>query len=117
MTLRQILEAISSEYLYHATYKQLIPSIKKQGLNPNISKKSWSFSGNYVYLSPDKDVAESYAETSDNVPEEYLDQIVVFRIKVSSLDTNKLSIDNNNKARDTYQYTEIIPWNLLNIVK
>lgn len=117
MLLKQLLESIEVKYLYHATYTPLIPSIKKSGLNPNISKKSWDFSGHYVYLSPDKDVAESYAETSDNVPEEYLDQIVVFRIKVSSLDTNKLSIDNNNKARDTYQYTETIPWNLLNIVK
>lgn len=116
MKLRELLENVESEYLYHSTYRQLIPSIKRQGLNPNISKKSWSFSGNYVYLSPDKDVAESYAETSDNVPEEYLDNIITLRVNRKDLNKNSLSVDENNKSKDTLQYSEVIPWNKLEII-
>lgn len=115
MKLRDLLETVDNTYLYHATYKQLLPSIKKKGLDPNISKKSWDFSRNYVYLSPDRDVAESYAETSDSVPEEYIDSIVILRVKRNLLDKNKLSVDKNNKSEDTLQYSGVIPWRILEI--
>lgn len=110
MNLLDIIEEVEKEYLYHATYMPLLPSIKKEGLNPKISKKSWDISGNYVYLSPDRDAAESYAETSDKVPDSYLDEIVVLKVDKNLLDKHKLTVDTNNHSGDTYQYADVIPW-------
>ena len=106
----ELLENKNKEYLYHASFRQLLPSIKKNGLNPRIESKSWSMSGNYIYLSADKYVAESYAEIADNVPDSYLDNIIVFEIDKNLLNLDKLTMDTNNKAGDTYQYAGIIPW-------
>jgi len=115
MKLRRLLENKLPRYFYHATYKELIPSIKKKGLTSTIAKKSWSFSGNYVYLSGDEFAAESYAEIADNVPEEWVDNIVVLEIPSKVLDPNKLDIDENNKSRDTWQYAGAIPWKYIRI--
>lgn len=93
MKLFEVVKKIKTEYLYHATYKPLLDSIKKDGLRPKVSNKSWNISANYIYLSPDKNVAESYAETSDTVPDSY--------------------IDKNNHSGDTYQYDDVIPWKYL----
>lgn len=109
-------EMISGVY-YHATYKPLLDSIMKNGLNNRISKKSWQGSGNYVYLSTDKNVAESYAETSDVVPEEWLDQIIILKIDGNGLKKDKLSTDKNNKQGDTLQYDEKISPKFIEVLK
>ena len=101
---------------YHATYKPFLSSILKDGLKKNISKKSWSGSGNFVYLSTDKNVAESYAETSDDVPEEYLDNIVILKIDANKIDRKLISKDEKNLAGDTLQYNGTIPANAIKVV-
>ena len=95
--------------LYHATYKPLLDSIMKNGLGGN-NTKNWedSVSGT-VYLAYDKYQAESYAETSDMVPEDWLDEIVVLQINTNGLDESLFSVDKNNLSGDTLEYIGIIP--------
>ena len=102
------LKELLSKKLYHATYKPNLDSILKKGLNNKVSKKNWNDSKNYVYLSTSPDVAESYAETSDDVPEDYLDKIVVLEIDGNKIDKKLLGIDSNNLNKDTIQYKGII---------
>lgn len=102
------------EKLYHATYKPLLKKIKENGLNTMHSKKAWEDSiAGYVYLATDKDVAASYAESSDYVPESWLDQIIVLTIDVSKIDASKLFNDQNVRSEefsDTLEYRGVIPW-------
>ena len=48
-----------------------------------------------VYLATNADVAISYAETSDFVPEEWLDDIVVLTIDATKIDSSLLLGDEN----------------------
>ena len=100
------------KYLYHATYKPLLKKIKKQGLDTRNVSKRWedSVSG-YVYLAKDPFIAESYAEISENVPESWLDNIIILKIDTSKLDKSKLFIDANvqDNEADTLEYRGIIP--------
>jgi hypothetical protein len=84
----EITESLNNipKYLYHATYRPLLKKIKKMGLDTSASKKAWedSVSG-YVYLALDPDVAESYAESSEEVPEDWLDEIVILIINLNCL--------------------------------
>lgn len=106
--------AIDYEKLYHATYKPLLKKIKENGLNTRHSKKAWEDSiAGCVYLATDKDVAASYAESSDYVPESWLDQIIVLTIDVSKIDASKLFNDQNVRSEefsDTLEYRGVIPW-------
>lgn len=105
------------DFLYHATYKPLLKKIEKEGLGGKSSKRKWSDSKKgVVYLALDPYVAESYAESVDedevDMPEDWLDKIVILKINTSSLDHNKFNIDQNvldNKG-DTLEYYGIIPW-------
>ena len=101
------------DYLYHATYKPLLDSIKENGLGAT-EQTYWEDSKpGTVYLSIDEDVAVSYAEANENVSEDWLDEIVVLRIKWNSLDPDYLSIDENvqdNNDGVTLEYHKIIPW-------
>lgn len=119
------------EKLYHATYKPYLKSIMKNGLNPNFIgyesgqiRPTWNFSkGGLIYLANDPLVAQSYAETTDDVPEEYLDQIVVLEIATKNLNKKMLFWDENIKfggkdtARDSYEYHGIIPPHVIRIFK
>lgn len=112
------LQNFLNQYLYHATYKQLLPSIKKHGLNPNHSSSNWEDSKpGYVYLAKDKNVAISYAETNDKVDEEWLDEIVVLKVNVHNLEKHNLSSDENviDNEGDTLQYKGVIPFKYLTI--
>ena len=80
--------------LYHATYKPLLGSIKKYGLKRGMTK-AWDISDDYIYLSIDEDNAYSYAETSEIVPEEWLDEIIVLKIDTTKLNLDLLDIDHN----------------------
>ena len=104
--------------LYHATYKPLLKSIKKEGLIPG-KRVNWDNGNehykNYIYLSDDPYAAESYAETSDLVNEDWLDNIVILQINTNSLDKNKFEIDTNNQQEDTFQYKGIIPNSCISI--
>ena len=108
----------SGNVLYHATYKPLLSKIKKEGLGGPSSKKNWPDSKKgIVYLSTDPEVAQSYAETSEEVPESWLDQIIILKIKKSLLDRKKLSIDKNVKDNigDTLEYKGIIPFDQIEL--
>ena len=109
-TFREYIENIP-KILYHATYKPFLKSIKKNGLTPNTTKNYEDSRNDVIYLARDKNVAESYAETSEKVPEEYLDQIIILKIKTDNLDKEKFNVDTNVKDNkgDTLEYKGIIP--------
>jgi hypothetical protein len=103
------------QFLYHATYLPLLRNIKKYGLggNPN-PRKNWEDSQNVVYLAYDPNVAESYAETSDIVDEDWLDSIIIFKINITDIDKNLLKQDSNViDGEDTVEYHGVIPFNKL----
>lgn len=105
--------SMNSPYLYHATYKPLLKKIKQQGLDTRMSKKAWEDSiPGYVYLALDPEVAFSYAESSEEVPEEWIDNIVILKIDKYFLDQDKLFIDQNviDNVGDTLEYRGVIPW-------
>jgi hypothetical protein len=105
--------------LYHATYKPRLKSIQSKGLGSG-GKRNWEDSQRgVVYLALDPDVAESYAETSDMVPDEWLDQIVMLKISTVGLDSNKFGIDSNvqDNAGDTIEYHGVIPVSNISLYK
>jgi hypothetical protein len=84
--------------LYHATFRHHKKSILKYGLDPSrIKKKTWDdcFSW-FIYLSTNKEHALSYCEASDDVPEDWLDEIIVYEILTSDLDLSLLNFDPND---------------------
>lgn len=91
-----IYELFDLDYLYHATYKPYLEEIRKSGsISPSVHS-NWDISDNsLIYLSRDPDDAASFAETSDNIPEDYLDQIVVLKIDPEYLDFKEIDIDHN----------------------
>ncbi len=92
----------------------MLKKIKEKGLDTRDSKKAWDDSvPGYVYLAKDLDVAASYAETSETVPDSWLDQIIILTIDASKLDPNKLFDDENvkNESTDTVEYRGVIPFN------
>ena len=105
--------SMNSPYLYHATYKPLLKKIKEHGLDTIMSKKAWDDSiPGYVYLALDPEVAGSYAESSEEVPDEWIDNIVILKINRYYLNQDKLYIDQNviDNEGDTLEYRGVIPW-------
>lgn len=101
--------SVLPKVLYHATYKPRLKKILANGLGGK-TRKNWNDSVvGVVYLSSDKDVAESYAESSELVPENWLDKIVILKIDTAGLDKTLFSVDKNNQAGDTIEYKGIIP--------
>lgn len=117
MKLIDILKEIKyREPLYHATYKPLLSSIKKTGLDTREATLAWEDSKpGYVYLAKDPEVALSYAESSDLVPEEWLDEIIILTIDSNKLDPEKLFIDQNvqDNEGDTLEYRGEIPYEFI----
>lgn len=118
--LRDILQVKESvnvpPIVYHATYKPLFSKIKQNGLDTTKSKKAWEDSKpGLVYLATDIDVAGSYAEASEMVPDSYIDNIIVLHIDTSKLDLSKLSIDKNvqDNDGDTLEYNGVIPYDAI----
>lgn len=102
--------------LYHATYKPLVLKIKTEGLGGNSAKANWPDSKKGVtYWAKSADIAYSYAETSESVPEDWLDQIVVFECKIENFDLKKLFLDPNVIENDdaTFEYHGIMPFDKL----
>ena len=115
------IKQVVPEFLYHATYEALIPSIKRTGLDSREGELSWEFSiPGTVYLSNDTDVAESYAEAAEEVSDEVYDSgIVVLKVASKDLDIDKLFDDSNvqDDFSDTFEYRGVIPWDMLSIHK
>lgn len=88
-------------YLYHATYMIHKDEILKSGLKLPEGKSNYEgmYAGEYIYLAATPEEAESYAETADNVPEEWLDEIIIFKVEV---DMEDLELDPNNREGLTY---------------
>ena len=97
--------------LFHATFKPLLASIKEKGLGATENTNWEDSKPGVVYLAADYDVAESYAESAEKVPEEWLSQIEVLSIYTPSLDVNLFKRDSNvQDGKDTFEYHGIIPW-------
>jgi hypothetical protein len=81
--------------LYHATYRALVNDILKDGLKicPNIRNFDWCQKG--IYLASSPGIAESFAEVSENenIPEDWIDDIVVLEINTKLLDKNSFVKD------------------------
>ena len=104
--------------LYHATFKDLLPLIKKNGLG-NSPYKNWNDSDNkFVYLASDPYEAESYCEATEE-ENDYVDSdIIIFEIDTKLLDKSKLHKDKNViDGETTFQYEGVIPFNILKIFK
>ena len=103
--------------LFHATYKPLWKSIQKNGLGVTKRKNYSDSKIGIVYLARDPFVAESYAEESETVNEDWLDEIIILKIDASQLDKSKLLIDRNNQSGDTLEYQGVIPISAISIYK
>ena len=111
---------INQSVLYHATYAPLLQSIQQNGLGgPGSETTQWDDSvPGVVYLATDPDIAESYAESSDIVDEDWLDEIVILAVRIDNLDRSKLQIDQNvlDNEGDTLEYHGIIPATELKVI-
>lgn len=112
MTTNELLTYLPTKF-YHATYKQKLANIKRFGLDNTRTIKAWDDSKTgTVYMCTDPNVAASYAEASDRVPDHYLDNIVILHIDTTKLDLDKLNLDENildNKG-DSLEYNGVIPY-------
>lgn len=81
--------------VYHATYGVYIDKIKKEGLKVKSGNKNWDFSNEAIYLSADPYVAIDYCQTSDKVPEKWLDDIYLIAIDSNKLDEAEMDFDSN----------------------
>ena len=83
-------------YLYHATDRKNIESILSKGLLINPPKHNWSnmFCEGKIFLAFDCEDAKNYLMMSDNAPKD----IVILKIKLDRLQSNKFDYDWNNKC-------------------
>ena len=111
--------------LYHATYAPLVGKIKREGLGGKSSRKKWEDSKKGVtYWATDPEIAYSYAESSEMVPDDWLDEIVVFECDIRNFDPDKLFVDENVLLDDdcdpneiTFEYHGIMDFNRLKTVE
>jgi hypothetical protein len=77
-----------------------------QGLHGNAGHPNYDFSeAGVVYLARHPEIARSYAEISETVPDSYLDQICVLHIKTAGLRLSLLTRDPNViDGTDTWEY-------------
>ena len=102
------------EVLYHATYRHLLDSILTNGLgHPDFKpQKMWCDSDpRMVYLAENVDAALSYAETSEEAADDWLDNVIVIAISTARIDAHKLGLDPNiqNNTGDSFVYSGVIP--------
>lgn len=106
--------------LYHATRQRFIGSIKKEGLHAKVKK---SFEGQIgdgiVYFAFDSDVAASFVECADNIPESWEDDnIVVLAVDEKNLNRSIFCKDPNIIGGDNIAvgYKGSVPPNMLGII-
>lgn len=115
------------EKLYHATYRPLLRSIKKHGIVPGGKRfKNFDWSKNFVYLAEQPENAISFVEVAENddIPEDWIDDIVVLEVDVSKLNLTKMAPDENwNPAvaddevgYRSFQYDGIIPTDAIKVL-
>lgn len=93
------------QFIYHATFRQNLSSIKKYGLGAK-QPKNWDFSRDgAICFSINPDVAYSYCECADEVSNtKYESGIVVLAFK----EFNKYKLFKDNKAKDCLRAKNII---------
>ena len=102
-------------YLYHATRDRFFQSIRREGIRTK-HKKSYrgQVGEELVYLADDPDLAASFVEAADNIPESWEDDhIIVLAVRCNFIDSNKLITDPNMLPDDygeihTFAYKNII---------
>lgn len=99
-------------FLYHATFRTNLSSIKKLGLGAK-QPKNWDFSvDNMVCFTNDAECAFAFCECADEVAESKYDSgIVVLAINIGALDKKLLSYDPNMEGgnnTDTFAYKGVI---------
>lgn len=105
-------------WLYHATFRSNLKSIKENGLGAK-QPKNWDFSTDgVVCLCSDPDVAFSFCECADHVSEsKYNSGIVVLLVDGRQLDRANFGTDCNIKENTPgimhFIYKGVIPSNLL----
>ena len=106
-----------NDVLYHATYEPFLNSILANGLGGAGAQQQWEDSKpGYVYLARDPEVAQSHAEANEEVPDDYIDNIIVLAVDTSKLDMDNLEDDPNVLDDDsTLAYKGVIPSNALTI--
>lgn len=109
------------EYLYHATYIPLMKKISLEGLKPGAGR-SYSFSESGVYFDRTREGAEGFAECAEEVPDKWLDNIVVLKVASKNLDKNKLEYDPNvivdeGEEPQSFIYKGSIPASMLEEIK
>lgn len=90
---------MSELYLYHATDRKNLDSIKEHGLLIHPPSHAYASFGedclnNKIFLAFDTDAAEAYAECSDDEPED----IVILKIKLDALNYHNFDYDWNNRC-------------------
>lgn len=108
------------KYLYHATFRPLVKSIKKSGIIPggnDIRAFDWC-DKNYVYLTVSDGMAESFIDCAENddIPEDWFGDYVILTIDTDKLDKTNLARDINFNSSDedednfsSYMYAGTIP--------
>lgn len=96
--------------LYHATYLTYYQSIREKGLVSGC-RKSWSTSKDgVVYLAPTPELACSFAETAEDVPDEtYASGIICLGIPYPSLNEALPQDDENFRDGGCFTYAGRIP--------
>lgn len=100
-------------FLYHATYGPVLNSIRANGIDSKVGRLNYNNSlRGVVYLAIDPDVAESYAEVSETVSDDWLDEIVILKIDTTTLHSEKFHPDRNvrNFNGQTLEYHGAIPY-------
>jgi hypothetical protein len=111
--------------LYHATFSPILKKIKREGLGGPSATPLWTDSKeNVVYLAIDPDVAYSYAEAvfdeNEDIPESWMEKIIVLEIDTTNLNPNKFYLDRNVLDNDgsTVEYHGIIPFDsIIDVIK
>lgn len=87
-------------YLYHATYKQMLPTLKKNGLEAG------------AFLSTSYKEAYSNAEMLENMDQDWKDNIVVFKINTGKLDKDKMFVDSKDDPK-IYEYQDTVSYDVM----
>lgn len=118
MKFRLVEDVESSLYLYHATSKENAEQINKNGLLVNPPTHNWDdiYCDGMIFLAFDASVAEDYVYAQDDVP----DDVVVYKIKLNSLNPDYFGYDWNNRCEyhdeiNSCVYYKDIPAYLLKI--
>ena len=105
-------------YLYHATDKKYLDAILEQGLLTNPPSHNWDdmYCEGKIFLALDANVAEDYADGSENAPEE----TVVLKVRLEALNPNCIGYDWNVRCEyhneiNSCVYHADIPGNLLQV--